>query len=72
MSAWLDSFDTRRLPQLQASKRFAERQRHVMDVIDNTPVLLPIEHTKYILTHGKKAYRRWAAAGCPAVIKKQT
>jgi hypothetical protein len=68
MSNWLDGFtNTRRLRQFQAAKRYAERGRHTMDVIDNTPVLLPIEHTKFILTHGKKAYRRWVAEGCPAL-----
>lgn len=67
MSDWLNSFtNTRRLRQFQATKRFAERGRHTMDVINNTPVLLPIEHTKYILTNGKKAYRKWVEDGCPS------
>jgi len=25
---------------------------------------IPIEHSRYILTYGKKAYREWVAAGC--------
>lgn len=29
------------------------------------PRPLPLAHTKYILTHGKKAYRIWVADGCP-------
>ena len=29
------------------------------------PAPLPIEHSQYILKHGKKAYRAWVAVGCP-------
>lgn len=29
------------------------------------PAPMPIEHSKYILAHGKKAYRQWVADGCP-------
>jgi hypothetical protein len=30
---------------------------------------LPIEHTKYILEHGKKAYRLWVADGCALKVE---
>lgn len=29
------------------------------------PAPLPITHTKYILVHGTRAYRKWVADGCP-------
>jgi hypothetical protein len=30
---------------------------------------MPIEHTKYILEHGKKKYKSWVESGCPAQVE---
>lgn len=66
MPSWLDSWtSTRRLSQFQASKRFAERGQHTIDVVQNVPRLYPIEHTKLILQFGKRAYRKWESEGFP-------
>lgn len=32
-------------------------------IVEKVPPL-PLDHTKYILTHGKKAYKLWVANGC--------
>ncbi|MBR0875017.1 HNH endonuclease [Bradyrhizobium tropiciagri] len=31
--------------------------------------VLPIDHSRYILAHGKKAYKRWIEKGCPPPIE---
>lgn len=63
MTAWLDSWtNTRYLNQQALAKRWALR---CQPEADEPPAVIPIEHSKYILTHGKKAYRRWIASGCP-------
>lgn len=33
------------------------------------PAVLPIEHSRYILAHGKKAYKRWVEMGCPPPLE---
>ena len=67
MPDWLDSWtNTRRLSQQELAKRWALRGQPEADdrpVVD-PPAILPIEHSRYILTNGKKAYRRWVAGGC--------
>lgn len=37
------------------------------ELIFRPPGPLPIEHTKYILTHGTRAYREWEKQGFPGI-----
>lgn len=63
MPDWLDSWtNTKRLSQQELAKRWACRGTPEGD---EPPAIIPIEHSKYILAHGKKAYRRWVEGGCP-------
>lgn len=63
MPDWLDSWtNTRYLNQQALAKRWANRGT---EAADEPVAVVPIEHSKYILAHGKKAYRAWVAAGCP-------
>ena len=62
MPDWLDSWtNTRYLNQQDLAKRWARRS----DPAPEPAKPLPIEHTKYILTYGKKRYRIWVEKGCP-------
>jgi hypothetical protein len=63
MPDWLNSWtNTRYINQQELAKRWAYRGE---PEADEPPAVMPIEDSKYILTHGKKAYRRWIASGCP-------
>lgn len=63
MPDWLDSWtNTRYLNQQSLAKRWALRGQ---PEADEPPAVMPIEHSKYILQRGKKAYRQWLASGCP-------
>ena len=64
--SWLESWTTtRRLSQQELAKRWALRGQ---PEADEPPAIMPIEHSKYILDHGKKAYRLWVASGCPDIM----
>ena len=71
---WLDGWTrTRRLSQQELAKRWSKRQDRKENLTTNDPLEakqekskpLPLLHTKMILLHGKKSYRRWVLAGCP-------
>lgn len=63
MPDWLDSWtSTRYMSQQALAKRWSNRGSAIAD---EPPQVMPIEHSKYILAHGKKAYRRWIASGSP-------
>lgn len=69
MSSWLDSWtNTRYLSQQELAKRWAYRgtpEAEERPLPSTAPVVLPMEDSKYILKHGKKAYRSWLQMGRP-------
>ena len=61
MIDWLDRWETRNISGEPPRPWWVHGNDMAWHVVTPPPepVILSIEHTKYILTHGRKAYRKW-------------
>jgi len=53
------------LPIIEESIKRLPYCRTLLDITEERPATIPFSHSKYILAHGKKAYRRWVNNGSP-------